>query len=91
MATKTYAQCVDEYIKTFGSISSMEAFADLGITRLSAVVFCMNNGQTRESYPHVYSVEESCRNRYGKRVFYSRYSYNKPAEESEHGKAVTGD
>ena len=56
------------YIYDFGSISPMEAFADLGITKLS----------TRISEMKVLGIEfdqafESCTNRVGKTVRYMRY------------------
>ena len=56
------------YIHQFGSISPMEAFSDLGITKLS----------TRISEMKVLGISfdqafESCENRIGKKVRYMRY------------------
>lgn len=57
------------YMKSFGSISSMEAFRDLGVTRLSAVIFCLK----RKGYV-IKSKTEFVKNRYGEPVHFSRYS-----------------
>jgi len=58
-----------KYINNFGSISSIEAFSDLGITRLSAIVFNLR----KEGYK-VASTPEEVLNRYGKKVIFSRYT-----------------
>ena len=39
MAKRTQADRVLEYIKKFGSITTLQAFRDLGVTRLSARIF----------------------------------------------------
>ena len=57
-----------EYIRRYGSISPMEAFADLGITKLS----------TRISEMKMLGIQfdqafESRENRFGKNVRYMRY------------------
>lgn len=60
-----------DYIKQNGSISSMEAFKDLGVTRLSAIIFNLKkNGHKLKSFP------ERSRNRYGAPIRYSRYFLN---------------
>lgn len=56
------------YIKDFGSISPMEAFRDLGITKLA----------TRVSEMKAEGIEfeqkyEKAKNRYGEPVYYMRY------------------
>lgn len=60
------------YIKTFGSISSMEAFQDLGITRLSARIYELRNDgyQFDEKF-------ETAKNRFGESVTYKRYRFQK--------------
>ena len=58
-----------DYIEQFGSISSMEAFKDLGVTRLSAVIFNLEeDGYEFDTKP------EKCKNRFGERTCFTRYS-----------------
>ena len=57
-----------KYIEDYGSITSLEAFADLGVTRLSAAIFNL-----RKSGHHIISVPEASTNRYGDTVRYARY------------------
>ena len=61
-----------EYIKDFGSISSWEAFIELGITRLSAVIFNL----ARDGY-RIERKTENATNRYGTPVHFTRYSLGK--------------
>lgn len=64
----TQKEAVLEWLKTDGSITSMEAFEHLGITRLSAVVFDLRK------LGYVISSEDmSITNRYGKQVHFARY------------------
>lgn len=58
-----------EYMKEFGSISPLEAFRDLGYTRLSAAIFELK----RNGYK-IKTVLETGVNRYGQAVHYARYS-----------------
>lgn len=60
------------YIQMFGSISSMEAFQDLGITRLSARIYELRN----EGYQFDETYETS-KNRFGESVHYKRYRFQK--------------
>jgi len=57
------------YIEEFGSISSMEAFRDLGITRLAARV-----ADLEDEGIHLNRTKEAVTNRYGEKVYYTRYS-----------------
>lgn len=66
------------YIQDYGSISSLEAFRDLGVTRLSAAVFDLR----ADGYPIV-AKRESTLNRYGEKTSYARYSL-----ENEHAEAT---
>lgn len=60
------------WLRAYGSISTMEAFQYLGITRLSARIWELRN----EGY--VFDEEnETCKNRIGKRVTYKRYRFQK--------------
>ena len=63
-------ELVTDYINEFGSISPMEAFSDLGITKLATVVSMM----IRDGYS-IRKEWEHKRNRYGKPVSYMRYSW----------------
>lgn len=56
------------YMQTYGSISSLEAFKDLGVTRLSAVIFELKKKGVR-----IKSNTEFLKNRYGEPVHFSRY------------------
>ena len=60
------------YIKTFGSISPLEAFRDLGITKLATRVSEMK----KEGKTFNQEYEESY-NRFGKKVRYMRYYLEK--------------
>ena len=64
----TQKEAVLEWLKTDGSITSMEAFEHLGITRLSAVVFDL-----RKLGYAISSEDMTITNRYGKQVHFSRY------------------
>ena len=65
----TQHQQILQYIEDFGSISPMEAFADLGVTKLATRISEM----TRSGY-EFNKVMVTSRNRYGKAVRYMRYS-----------------
>ena len=43
MAKQTHATRLLEYLKTYGSITSLEAIRDLGNTRLSATIFVLKD------------------------------------------------
>lgn len=61
-------ETVIEYMTDFGSITPMEAFANLGVTRLSAKIY----GLKREGY--IFDEKrETVVNRYGKKVSYKRF------------------
>ena len=57
------------YMSDYGSISSLEAFRDLGVTRLSAVIFNLKRKGVQ-----IKKVKESCKNRHGEPVHFARYS-----------------
>ena len=63
----TQAEMVVKYMKEFGSISTMEAFNDLGITRLASRIHEISKVMNIERIP------ETGVNRYGERVHYTRY------------------
>ena len=59
-----------EDITRFGIITPIDAFKDLGITRLSAVVFDL-----KEKGVNIITDIEHGKNRYGKPTRYARYSF----------------
>lgn len=67
---KSQKERVYEYIEEFGSINTLEAFKDLGVTRLSAVIF-----ELRKLYDiadeWIYGT-----NRWGEPVKYKKYFIN---------------
>lgn len=65
-------QMVLDYISEFGSITPLDAFKDLGVTRLSAVVFDL-----REEGYDIDKVIEKGMNRFGNHTRYARYSFGK--------------
>ena len=58
-----------EYIKEFGSITPMEAFSDLGITKLATRV-----SEMRREGIEIDGVMVSSFNRYGKKCRYMKYT-----------------
>ena len=62
------AQRVFEYMREFGSITPMEAFRDLGYTRLA----CAINEMKRDGHK-VRKEYETRKNRFGQPVTYARY------------------
>ena len=64
----TQTELVLKYIEDFGSITPLNAFADLGVTRLSACIFTLR----KRGFPIITYTEQST-NRYGKTVRYARY------------------
>lgn len=61
-----------DYITEFGSITPLDAFRDLGITRLSAIVF-----RLREEGHDIDKAIEIGKNRFGNLTRYARYSFGK--------------
>ena len=65
----TQCERIVDYIKQFGSISPLEAFRDLGITKLATRISEMRRFdgiQFKQEY-------EKSKNRYGETVYYMRY------------------
>lgn len=63
---------VINYINLFGSISPLEAFKDLGITKLATVVSNLKKDGVK-----IFQCIETSRNRYGEPCWYMRYFLNK--------------
>ena len=65
----TQKELVVKYIKDFGSISPMEAFSDLGITKLATRVSeLIRDGESIKKVP------EQRLNRYGRKCRFMRYT-----------------
>lgn len=60
---------VMEYLETFGSITSMEAYRDLGIVKLSNRI-----SELRQSGVPIVGKVEKSKNRFGEKVHYTRYT-----------------
>ena len=65
-------QMVLDYIEEFGSITPIDAFRDLGVTRLAAKVF-----ELKKDGHDIDKVIETSKNRFGNRTRYARYSFGK--------------
>lgn len=64
----TQKERIINYIKEFGSITSLDAYRDLGITQLGARI----DGLKKDGY--IFKTEwESGKNRYGDKIDYKRY------------------
>lgn len=64
----TQCERILEYIKTFGSISPLEAFRDLGITKLATRISEMR--KTGMEFEQEYMKSK---NRFGETVYFMRY------------------
>lgn len=58
-----------EYMNRFGSITTYDAFRDLGITKLTTRI-----SELRKSGIEIFGVREEAKNRFGEPVSYNRYS-----------------
>lgn len=65
-------QKIIDYVERFGSITTLDAFRDLAITRLSARIFNIKNMGYKVS-----RIREISKNRFGEDVNYSRYFIEK--------------
>lgn len=66
----TQREAIIDYIETFGSITPLEAFADLGITKLATRISEMRRAGMQ------FKIEiMKTQNRYGKTVHYAKYSF----------------
>ena len=65
----TQRERILDYMKEFGSISSMEAFRDLGITRLAARIH-----ELERQGIIINKEQEHMLNRYNEKTSYIRYS-----------------
>lgn len=71
----TQCERVMNYIREFGSITPLEAFRDLGITKLATRVSELK----KEGF--IFKQEYmKCKNRFGEDVHYMKYSFPKEQE-----------
>lgn len=66
----TQREAIIDYIEDFGSITPLEAFADLGITKLATRISEMRKDGMQFKIELVKS-----KNRYGKLIHYAKYSF----------------
>ena len=66
----TQREAIINYITEFGSITPMEAFADLGVTKLATRISEMRKDGMEFKIETVKS-----KNRYGKTVCFAKYSF----------------
>ena len=71
----TQGERVIEYIKRFGSITPMEAFGDLGITKLATRISELRKEGMEFKKEYIKS-----KNRFGETVDYMRYSFPKEGD-----------
>lgn len=64
----TQCERVLQYLEDFGSITSADAFVDLGVMRLASRV-----NDLRKAGYKIISMPETGRNRYGEKTCYTRY------------------
>lgn len=69
MTKMTQAKRIEQYMRDFGSISPIDAMADLGVMRLASRICDLRKAGLR-----IVKTMESARNRYGEATHYARYS-----------------
>lgn len=72
MKKQGHKERVLKYMLDFGSITYLEAVADLGVARLADVIF-----RLRKDGYQIVTNDEHGTNRYGEKVTYARYSFAK--------------
>ena len=72
----TQVKRIEAYIKTFGSITTLDAFVDLGVVRLGARI-----SEMRKSGMTIIGKQECVKNRFGEKCYIKRYSF--PVEEKQ--------
>lgn len=63
---------VPDCIREFGSITPLDAFKDLGATRLAAGIF-----ELKEDGHDMHTERERSKNRFGQATRYARYSFGR--------------
>ena len=70
MKTKriTHYDRILKHLKEKGSVTSLQAFRDYGVTRLSAVIY-----ELRQDGYNITSTMTARKNRYGDKVYFAKY------------------
>lgn len=76
MKKKGHKERVLKYMLDFGSITHNDAYVDLGVARLAAVICNLR----KDGY-QIITKDEHGTNRYGDKVTYARYSFAKKDSE----------
>ena len=71
----TQVERIKKYIEDFGSITTLEAFTELGIVRLGARI-----SEMRKDGLNITDKQECSKNRYGEKCYYKRYFLEKDNE-----------
>ncbi len=70
-----------DYIREFGSITPLDAFKDMGVTRLAAVIF-----ELKEDGHDIHTERGHGKNRYGQPTRDARYSFGEGEDNGSTGK-----
>ena len=65
----TQREQILEYIKQFGSVTPLQAFADLGITKLATRISEMKRDGVK-----IHTESVKVKNRFGRNVIFAKYS-----------------
>lgn len=65
----TQTERIERYMRDFGSITQLEAMADLGVMRLASRI-----SELRQLGVRINRTMESGKNRYGEKTSFARYS-----------------
>ncbi len=68
----TQVQRIKKYINDFGSITTLEAFTELGVVRLGARI-----SEMRKNGIKIKDKQECVKNRYGEKCYIKRYYIEK--------------
>ena len=71
----TQVERIKKYIEDFGSITTLEAFTELGIVRLGARI-----SEMRKDGLNITDKQECVKNRYGEKCYIKRYFWEKENE-----------
>lgn len=74
---KSQKDIVMWHLERYGSITSMKAFEEYGITRLSSIILRIKRDGYRIESEHI----TNRKNRFGNKVSYSKYTYKDPSNE----------
>lgn len=72
----TQVDRIKKYIEDFGSITTLEAFTELGIVRLGARI-----SEMRKAGINIQDKQECVKNRYGEKCYIKRYFIPKENEQ----------